>query len=464
MRRRTLGTLSGTFVLLVAAATGLWGGAASASSTCTGNCALGELELTGPPLVASPSVGAGTTSSLTFTLTNDTTTTYDHDWWLPLGSAELTAPSGFTLDSASLPAAYRGWATVQVTSGTTLDVDHLDLWPGQSISVVLSVTASCAASSGSWALAAHPSWFAPEPWHAFTVDPSSALAVGVTGACTLAFTADPASAVVSTDITSQLFTPSGSPVEVEAKDAGGNPLGGVDVSLSAEMGAGTLAGTTASDTGVSGLAPFSPLTLGVTGYYYLEASAPNFVSAASGLFMITSSATSCSGSCSGSTSDGPASVNVNVNNPAAGDLLSVVVGGYTYSCPDRFSPTGFYQTATSPVGIDLWESDGSLDPSQHSEVVSITIPKQLVRSDPKFLFLYEVCYASTQPFPGGTLVSSAESIPGFAGSTYVGLLRDCPFRNPGSAAPCVLSRTWNWRDGSVVITFLGAPGDFWGSA
>jgi hypothetical protein len=141
-----------------------------------------------------------------------------------------------------------------------------------------------------------------------------------------------------------------------------------------------------------------------------------------------------------------------------------VAGGYTYSCPDRFSRTGYYQNVIAPVGIDLWESDGSLDPTQRSEVVSITIPRQLVHADPKFLFFYEVCYASTEAFPGGTLVSGAASIPGFAGSTYVGLLRDCPWHNPGAAAPCVLSRTWNWRDGSLVITYLGAPGDFWGSA
>ena len=57
-------------------------------------------------------------------------------------------------------------------------------------------------------------------------------------------------------------------------------------------------------------------------------------------------------------------------------------------------------------------------------------------------------------------------IPGFAGSTGASgcAAGTVPSATRVPAAPCVLSRTWNWRDGSVVITFLGAPGYFWGSA
>ena len=299
MRRRRFGVLSWAVILLVAAASGVWGGVASASGGCAGNCVLGVLELTGPPPVLNPSLGAGTTSSLTFTVTNDTMSnqaaTAGSEGSVSKGpllveSAALAAPEGFAIHSATLVAPRKHdppTAAVSVNTATTpptytVDLDDLDLAPGASISAVLSVTASCAATSGTWALTVQPVPTAHR--QGFTVDSGSALAVGVTGACSLAFAADPTNAVVSTDITNQGFAPGGPPVEVEARDASGDPLGGVGVSLSAELGAGSLTGTAASTTGASGsslgLAAFSPISIGQTGYYTLEASAPAFVSAA----------------------------------------------------------------------------------------------------------------------------------------------------------------------------------------
>ena len=118
MLRRRLSMLSGAGILVVAGAAGLWGGVASASGDCTGNCVLGVLEATGPPPVPSPNVGAGTTSSLTFTVSNDTagggaaagTASSDtagtdtHKGPLLVESAALTAPAGFAILSATLVA------------------------------------------------------------------------------------------------------------------------------------------------------------------------------------------------------------------------------------------------------------------------------------------------------------------------------------------------------------------------
>ena len=464
MLRRRLSMLSGAGILVVAGAAGLWGGVASASVDCSGNCALGVLELTGPPPVPNPSVGAGTTSSLTFTLTNDTATKSR----LLVESAELTAPAGFAIQSATLVAPRQHdppTASVSIDTATTpptytVDLGDLDIAPGDSISAVLSVTASCAATSGTWALAVQPAPTAHR--QGFTVDPSSALSVGVTGACTLSFAADPTNAVATQDITTQGFDPSGSPVQAKAADASGDPLGGVDVTLGAELGAGALSGTTSSTTGASGLAAFSPLSIGQTGYYTLEATAPAFVSAGSSIFMITGTASACTSDCSGSASGSSVSVAVTVNNPGAGDTLSVGLGGFAYQCPDPFSPTGYYPTVTGSVGVDLWQPDGSLDPSQRSEQVTLTFPEQLSQPPPWFFPFYRVCYASTEPFLGGTLASAAQSIPGYAGSTYIGLLPLCPFFPTAADAPCELSSYW-WG-GNAVVTFLGAPGDFWGSA
>jgi hypothetical protein len=477
--------LSGAGILVVAGAAGLWGGVASASGDCTGNCVLGVLEATGPPPVPSPNVGAGTTSSLTFTVSNDTagggaaagTASSDtagtdtHKGPLLVESAALTAPAGFAILSATLVAPRHHdppTARVSINTATspptyTLGMNDLDLAPGASLSAVLSVTTSCAATSGTWALTVQP---APSVHRqGFTVDPSSALSVGVSGACSLSFAAAPANAVVSQDITAQGFDPSGSPVQVRAADADGNPLGGVAVTLSAELGSSALSGTTSSTTGASGssgfgLAAYSLLSLGQTGYYALQATATAFTPAVSSDFQISGTAAACSGDCSGSTSDSSVSVAVNVSNPGSGDTLSVGLGGYSYQCPDVFSPTGYYPTVTGPVGVDLWESNGSLDPTQRSEQVTLTFP--VTGPPPWFFPFYQVCYASTQPFFGGSLASAAQSIPGYTGSTYIGLLPLCPLFPDGDDAPCEVSSYW-WG-GNAVVTFLGAPGDFWGSA
>lgn len=468
MLRRRFGMLSGAVVLLVAAATGLSGGVASAGGDCTGNCVLGVLEQTGPPPVPSPTVGAGATSSLTFTLANDTSTSDAHSKGLAVGAADLTAPTGFAILSAMFSHRSGGGTVyVKIDRSTVppvydLDLDSLDLAPGASLSVVLSVSASCAATSGPWTLTAEAKGASQQ---SFTVDPSSALAVGVTGACTLAFAADPTNAVAGQDISSRGFDPGGSPVRVRAAAANGHPLGGVDVTLGAELGSGALGGTTSSTTAGSGsgagLASFSPLSIGENGYYFLEASAPAFLSADSSDFQITGGATACTGSCSGSASGGSVSAAVTVNSPPAGDTLSVGLGGFSYQCPDWLSPTGYYPTYTGAVGVDLWLPDGALDLSSLSESVSLSFPEQLAQPPPWF-FPNEVCYASTEPFVGGSLASAAQSIPGYASSTYIGLLPYCPSSPTSADAPCVVSS--DVSGGTAVVTFLGAPGDFWGSA
>jgi hypothetical protein len=474
MRRRRFGVLGWAAILLVAAAGGVWGGVAAAGGSCAGDCVLGVLELTGPPPVPHPSVGAGTSSSLTFTVTNDTATAGSEGAAgkgpLLVESAELTAPAGIAIQSATLvaprkhdpPSAHLSINTATTPYTYTVDLDDLDLAPGASISAVLSVTASCSATSGTWALSVQPAPTAQSK--GFTVDPGSALSLGVTGSCTLAFTAEPTNAVIGQDITNRGFDPSGSPVEVEARAANGDPVAGVDVTLSAEVGSGTLSGTTSSttggpDAGVYGVAVFSPLGIGQTGYYSLEASAPAFATATSGIFQITDAATPCSGSCSGAASNDTVSAAVTVSNPGAGDTLSLGLGGFSYQCPDFLSPTGYYPTVTTPLGVDLWLSDGSLDPSQRSVQVILTVPGSA--PPPPFL-LHEVCYASTEPFSGGTLAGAAQSIPGYTGSTYIGLLPYCPASPTSADVPCVVSSYWTGD--STVVTFLGAPGDFWGSA
>ena len=66
-----------------------------------------------------------------------------------------------------------------------------------------------------------------------------------------------------------------SAVSVQVADSGGNPVGGVSVTLTAQGAVGSLNGTTTVTTGVNGLAAFADLSINVTGTYTLHATAGN---------------------------------------------------------------------------------------------------------------------------------------------------------------------------------------------
>ncbi len=451
-RRRIVRTGLTLLSVGAAAATGLAATAVSAApGPCPGACVVGQL---------SGGAGAGTSQSVTgvagavsFTITDESSG--------PLGSADLTPPSGFVIDASTFtpiaadnPQGDGPWAA-QV-SGNVLQLRDLDLGPGGHFTVQIPVLASCSASSSSpWTLVSEPGDSFVQGGGTLATDASSSLAVTVEGECSLAFTAEPTNAVAGAGITSSGFDPAGSPVAVEATDANGSPIPAIAVGLSAELGSGTLQGSgAAAATGGSGVATFSPISVDQTGYYRLEAAATSFAPAASSLFQIADSATTCGTGCSGTDVSPSVSLDVSVRG-GSGDVLSLGLGGFSYSCPG-------YRTVTTPGGIDLWQPGGvSIVRTRVDETVTITISKALVMSAPNpGAAHFQVCYASTEPFSGGVDVGPA--IPGYP-ATYVGLLGGCARHDPAAGAPCVVSRH-KTRAGQEVITFLGAPGDFWGSA
>ncbi len=77
-----------------------------------------------------------------------------------------------------------------------------------------------------------------------------------------------------------------SAVSVLVADGGGNPVGGVSVTLTARGGDGTLNGTTTVTTGADGSATFTDLNINVTGTYTLQAAASS-LSALSNSFQVT---------------------------------------------------------------------------------------------------------------------------------------------------------------------------------
>jgi hypothetical protein len=440
-------------LMLALVATG-WQTTAVSATTCSGKCALGMLS-------------SGTSSSLAFTLTNEASRQ-------TLGSANLIAPSGVAIGQAGAVTA-NGFvntaATAQVTIDTfahidTLALRNLSIPPGDSVTVQL---ASCRTPSSSpWTLfAKQANNFNGSPGNNFVTDPASGL-VAPAGGCVLNFASgrEPTNAVVQQDVTSAGFHPNGPPLEVEASDGQGTPIPGVSVTMNLVSPGGVsavLGGTVTATTGPGGLASWPNLTLDHPGYFQLTASATGFTPATSRNFLVAQTAQVCgTGACSTpplSTKSTTATITA-INMPAAGDILSAGLGGYTYSC--QAAAQGGYASVTDPVGFDVWQSNGSdFDPTASSQV-TLDISKQTVQISPNNgAAFYQICYASNVGFaPRATSTLGVTTIPGSTTPFYFGLLPDCGGSAP---APCVQSRH-KGSGGDVIISFLSAPGDLWGKS
>jgi len=439
---------------LVATAGVVSHGVTASATTCTGKCALGTVSPT--------SLGAGTTTTIDFGLTNEALSQ-------PLGSADLTAPSGFVIPT-SQPAPVPSTGSASISSnGTILELRNLNLAPGATATVAFEVTAPCAVTSTTWTLVANEDDdFSGQPTENDTTDPNSGLTTTVSDACHVLFSAEPTNAVLSTNITSQGFNSSGTPVAVEAEDSLGHPISGVTVTVSLlPTGSGaTLSGTLSGSTDSGGIATFgspsAPLAINQTGYFQLQPSAIGFVSTASSGFQITNTAQMCSSNpCSTSTS-GKSSA-ASATTIVVGDILSLGLGGFSYSCDN--TGQNLYRSVSEPTGTDVWLSSGSTIDQSASGQVTIEIFKATAKLSPnKGAAHYQVCYASTTsftPLPGTAILTT--SIPGPDPqnpiTVYYGLLPDCGSATP-VPVPCVVSRHKD-NAGDVLITYDGT-GDFWG--
>jgi hypothetical protein len=286
------------------------------------------------------------------------------------------------------------------------------------------------------------------------------------GSCQLTFVAEPANALRNSNITSQGFDPSGAPVSVRATDATGHPVNHVTVSLSLLQSgtSATLSGPVTATTDSTGVvtfgSPSKPLSVDQTGYYQLQASAgaSGFPRVASlPVFYIADTVKSCSGkSCSAvPVSGASSSASATVLN-ATGDLISMGLGGFQYSC-------GSYQAVSGVIGTDVWQTGGNAI-SGASAQTAIEIFKSVVDLTPNNgASFYQICYASTQTFTtlsGGAPATVTLQISGSGSVTFfVGLLPDCGNTKP-APVPCVASRSKD-KSGDVVISFFGT-GDFYG--
>jgi hypothetical protein len=220
-----------------------------------------------------------------------------------LGSANVTAASSGS-SSLTIVGATVSQGDATVASGSLLQLRNLNLAPGATANVDITVKTPCTAGSYTWSLVAKQSnGFNGPPGNDFTLQaPGSNLVTALAGGtCRLVWDTQPTTAKVSTVITGTAGDPSGPKVDVKAVDGDGNVLTSASGTVTLHKSAGTFTttggafgSTTASLVG--GIATFSGFTSNDTGTgFKVYASSPGFVSTpdSSPAFDIYSNGASC---------------------------------------------------------------------------------------------------------------------------------------------------------------------------
>jgi hypothetical protein len=393
------------------------------------------------PATAPATAGAGAGEDYAFQVTNN-------DPHETLRSLTFTAPARFVITGASGPSG----TSVSAPPGSSVTLKLPDEPTGTTFAVDITALAPCVAASS-------------EVWGVSGIDSrgetnevrwtSSPLSVSVTGKCGLAFTGQPAQTAVNSDILTG-FNSTGAPLAVQLSDANNDPLNQADfsagqtqvtISIEANPGGGTLAGTT-TVASANGVADFGNLQINKAGVGYdLAANAPGFAPATSNLFTVTGQIQACgAGSCSASQST--ATTATSATTTAPGDFVALGLGGVTVTC-------NHYTAVSDTADFGILDSAGD-GVAGSSATATLTLSKSAVESSPRPLILWQVCYASPTSFP---------AIPGTSGTTVIGgttyhtgLLLPCILFPPGHQQPCLISQRYT-ATGGVQLTFaaLGDP-------
>jgi hypothetical protein len=260
--------LRGSIVLVAATAAlvalvlpGAVGSATNTKPYTANICSVGDCV----PPVTVPSLPGGATATVSLTLNNVGTQQQ-------LGSANLTAPLGYTVTGVS-GAPGSTWA------GRVAQLRSLNIAPGSSKTVGITVTVPCQPPADpTWAITAKQSNnYNGPPGNDLTLVNPSSLSTSVTGACKLVFIDQPTNAQVGKTITKVAYSPAAAPVKVELHD-------GADQLVATATGSVTLASSpSASFSGTSsnlsgGIATFPSLKGNAAGTYTLTASGTGFAS------------------------------------------------------------------------------------------------------------------------------------------------------------------------------------------
>jgi hypothetical protein len=416
----------------------------------------------GGATVATASVPAGSSSTLTLRLTNTSTSPQ------AFGSSNITIPAGFTIVGASVPSP--GSVTAP-TNSNPVRVRNVNVRPRSSIDVSLTVRASCLATpTGTVSILVKQSNDFNGTGNDFTLDgPLPTLSVA--GSCSLAFdpTRQPAETAANAVITSVAYTPDAAArVRVRALDGTGALLttytGQVTLSIGQPSPTSTLLGGTIQANAVGGLVEFSP-TINtpspISGpLYKLRASATNFTSGDSAEFRIGFGAIRdcaiegqiCSTGDFASPSGNTANVTLNDADSVNGRIVAKYTGA-TFTCPE-YTPTS-----------DLLDFNvlSAQDLSGLTKTISITQPVQPGKPNATD---YQVCFQAPYDFPALRIselladfsawdFSNNTVVSGTAPDLkYTGLLLPC---DAGLGVPCVEERTIS--SGTITVKFKTKAAD-----
>jgi hypothetical protein len=361
-----------------------------------------------------------------------------------LGSVLISAPAGFVITAAP------GSSSFTPSSALFLD---LAVAPSATTTVTVTAAATCAGGSYQWGVEAKQSNDFSGTGNLFQLDSESLgnLSGTPTGSCSLTFAAgEPDTTNINSVITTAINS-TGGPVTVEVLDASGNvdtsSTAAVTVAIGPSEGSGSLSGTlTVNASG--GIASFSDLSIDLSGVYSLAATSPGITSMNSGSFTISQISPCSVAPCTASATSATTMGTVTSAPTTSGEVLSVGIGGVTYTCG------GTYQPVSDPFSFELLKSNGAPDLNAQFTTVLEIFKATVEASGRTGASSWEICYASIQPF---TALPGTASTAVIGGVTYnTGLLPDCtntPVR------PCVQDRHKD-NAGDVVVTVLAAGDPF----
>jgi hypothetical protein len=368
-----------------------------------------------------------------------------------IGSANITAPAGFTITSIVTPPPV-GTATFDATG---VRLRNLRVVVGGSVSVAFRATTPGAgvyswhdpAKLGAGRIQAKPTRdFSGTEQFRFDLGASHVdLFVG-TCALNLHFSVPPAMAEMGANVTGDPLNPSGIAVAVEVLDSPGgarvttstDPVSLVLVPPSGTVGA-ALTPATPTVEAVDGLAVFDEaegdgfsISPSGIGYRITATSSPGIAPVTSDVFDVVDGGIVCTGAgCSTSAGSGDVDVTVTAPDAQLGDTITILFNVEELDCP------GYTPLAGTPV-VTFVVTGNSV------RIVRIRVPAALAtrpRSQDR------VCYASELAFVDRDGVL-----------TNVGVLPQCPVKNETATPPCQRRTRVVKRTGDHIISFIAPPG------
>ena len=373
----------------------------------------------------SPSqVAGGSTTVFTFVLADGARSDSS------IGSAKLTAPSGFNLTAASLPPG-AGTATI---AGNVVQLKNTNVQPGRSLNVSITATApsSCSQSTYTWGSAV---------WQGTSLsgeslglgNPGSAQQTTVTSACAVVFGVQPQNTLVTQAITGTAYSPTGPAITAEVVDQGGHVVTSstapITVALGNNPGGSTLGGTTTVNA-VNGVASFTGLSLNKPADgYTLSASSPGLTGSNSSSFNESSAGTVCpqNQTCTTTVTTTASSLQVtatpDTSQQNAGFLEESVNSGTPLQC------SGY--TQEDPNWWQFFMSNVNRSKTLHNVITNPILPLG-VNTIPAVLGQTKYCYDAPYEFT----TSSGTPAPPDGSGGFIGLLPSCP-----AAGPCMSKTT-----------------------